>query len=137
MGSARLVGPPSVPPLTSAALKGPYCFEITVIKVVVPGGVFGEAFPVFLAVEEVTKSVYAEVGKATPANAAAFLDHLVAEFPQKINTVTTDIGPLFTDWRATSNENLAAVSPHPFAVACRANRIVHTRTIPPFQKPLS
>ena len=54
------------PPLTSAALAGPYCFEITVNQVGVPGGGFGVAFPVFLAVEEVTKHVYAEVGEATP-----------------------------------------------------------------------
>jgi transposase len=121
-------------PLTSAALKGPYCFEITVIKVGGPGDVFGETLPVFLAVEKVTKLVYAAFGKATPTNAATFLDHLVAEFPQIINKVATDIAPLFTDWSGTSYGNLAAVSSHPFAIACRANRILHTRTIPPSQE---
>ena len=40
--------------------------------------------PVFLAVEEVTKVVYAEVVAGTPENAAAFLGHLVAEFAQRI-----------------------------------------------------
>jgi hypothetical protein len=42
---------------------------------------------------------------------------------------------MFTDWRATFDEDMAAVSPHPFAIVCRANGIVHTLTIPPFQKP--
>jgi hypothetical protein len=123
-------------PLTSATLKGPYCFEITVNQVGGPGDAFGEAVPVFLAVEEVTKHVCAAVavGKATPESAAAFLALLIAEFPQMINKVTTDIHPVFTDCGTTSSGNLAAVSSHPFAVACRANRILHTRTIPPSQE---
>jgi hypothetical protein len=37
-------------PLTSAALKGPCCFEITVNQVGGSGDAFGEAVPVFLAV---------------------------------------------------------------------------------------
>jgi hypothetical protein len=122
-------------PLTRAALKGPYCFEITAVKIGAPDDVFAEIPPVFLAVEEVTKHVYAVVGEATPKNAAAFLAHLVAEFPQKINNVTTDITLLFTYWGSTSGGDLAAVGQHPFAIACRANGIVHTQTIPPFQKP--
>ena len=89
--------------------------------------------PVFLAVEEVTKDVYAEV--ATPTPEAAFLAHLVAKFPQRINAVTTDIRPIFTDWLWMFGEDMAPVSPHRFAVACRAKRIVHTRTIPPYTKP--
>jgi hypothetical protein len=121
-------------PFMSAALNGPYCFEITAIKIGGPCDAFGETFPVFLAVEEVTKHVFAAVGKVTPESAAAFLALLVAEFPQNINIVTTGITPLFTDCGATSSGNLAAVSSHPFAVACRANRIVQTRTITPAQK---
>ena len=115
-------------PLTSAALKGPYCFEITVNQVGGPGDAFGEALPVFLAVEEVTKLVCAGVGKVTPEIAATFLELLVAKFPQKINKVATDISPIFTDWSGTSYGNLAAASSHPFAVACRTNRIIHTAT---------
>ena len=46
---------------------------------------------VFLAIEEVTKDVYAEVAAPTPESAAAFLAHLVAKFPQKIIKVTTEI----------------------------------------------
>ncbi len=122
-------------PLTSAALKGPYCFEITVNQVGGPGDAFGKAVPVFLAVEEVTKLVCAGVGKVTPEIAATFLELLVAEFPQKINKVATDISPIFTDWSGAPHGNLAAASSHPFAVACRANGIMHTATIPPFQKP--
>jgi hypothetical protein len=98
-----------------------------------PDDVFAEVPPVFLAVEVITKHVYAAVGKATPKNAAAFLDRLVAQFPQKINKVTTDITPLFTYPEATSGGNLA-VGQHPFAVACRANGVVHTQKIPPFQE---
>jgi transposase len=133
-GLSRIGRTAKCSPLTSAALKGPYCFEITVNEVGGPGDVFGETLPIFLAVEKVTKVVCAAVGKATPTNAATFLAILVAEFPQMINKVTTDIVPLFTDWSGTSYGNLAAVSSHPFAVACRANRILHTRTIPPSQE---
>jgi hypothetical protein len=123
-------------PLTSAALKGPYCFEITAINIGAPNDAFAEASPVFLAVEEITKLVYAEVRiAATPTNAAAFLAGLVDASPQKINKVTTDITLTFTDSKASSGGNLAVVSPHPFAVACRANRIAHTQTIQPFQVP--
>src|SRR5208337_1744009 len=77
------------PPLTSASLAGLYRFEITANDVALPGDVL--RVPVFLAVEEVTKHAYGEVAEATPENAAAFLARLVAEFPQKIDAVTTDI----------------------------------------------
>ena len=40
----------------------------------------------------------------------------------------------FADWRATFDEDLAEVSPHPFAVVCRANKMVHTRTVSPLPK---
>jgi len=123
------------PPLTSAAPKGPCCFEITAIKIGGPDDVFAEVSSVFLAVEEVTREVYAQVAKATPKTAGAFLDRLVAESPNKMNKVTTEITPLFTYWGATSGGDLAAVGQHPFAVACRANGIVHTQTIQPFQAP--
>jgi transposase len=121
------------PRLTSSALRGPYTFEITANEVVFLDNVRGVVFPVFLAVEEITKHVYAEVVDIAPENAAAFLTHLVAEFPQRINAVTTDIHPAFTDWPGMFGEDMAPVSPHPFAVACRANRMVHTRT--PYLKP--
>ena len=87
-----------------------------------------------LAVEEITKHLYAEVAVPTPENAAAFLARLVGEFPQRIVAVTTDAHPIFTHGRASFDEDMAAVSPHPFAVACRANRIAHVRTIPPYRK---
>ena len=45
-------------PLTSGALNGPYWFEITTNEVHGPDGV---VIPIFLAVEEITKHVYAEV----------------------------------------------------------------------------
>jgi hypothetical protein len=135
-GLSKIGSTAKCPPLTSAILAGPYRFEITANEVAVPKGSFGVVFPVFLAVEELTKELYAEVAGATPEKAAAFLDHLVAEFQQKIIAVTTDIRPMFTDWRAGFNEDMATVGPHLFAVACRANRIAHTRTIPPSQKPI-
>jgi hypothetical protein len=134
-GLSKIGSTAKCPPLTSASLAGPYCFEITAYEVVFPEGSFGVVFPVFLAVEELTKCAYAEVAGATPENAAAFLNHLGSECPKKIVAVTTDVCPIFTDWRATLNEDMAAVGPHPFAVACRANRIVQTRTILPFEKP--
>jgi hypothetical protein len=60
------------PPLTKAALKGPYRFEITANQVAWrdPGDVISQGFEVFLAIEEITKDVYAEVAVATPENAA-------------------------------------------------------------------
>jgi hypothetical protein len=123
-------------PLPIAAPAGPYCFEITANDVGFPNDDFG-VIPVFLAVENVSKHLYAEIAQASPETAATFLDRLVAEFPQRIHTVTTDASPIFTDWVPMSNVDMAAVGSHPFAVACRANRIVHTETILPFKKPLN
>ena len=66
--------------------------------------------------------------------AGAFLDLLVAQFPQKINKVTTvSQRTLFTYWEPMSGGNLTADGRHPFAIACRANRIVHTEK--PFEAP--
>ena len=125
MGSVKSAGPTPVRP---SRAMGPTALKITANEVVFPNDILGEVVEVFLAVEEVSKYIYAEVAQATPENAAAFLAHLVAEFPQMIDAVATDIRPIFVDWRATFDEDMAAVGPHPFAVACRANRIVHTRT---------
>jgi hypothetical protein len=72
-GLSRIGRTAKCSPLTSAALNGPYCFEITVNQVGGPGDAFGEVFPIFLAVERVTRDVYAESFEATSKNAAAFL----------------------------------------------------------------
>jgi hypothetical protein len=132
------IGPTAIcPPLTKVALKGPYRFEISANQVAWrdPGDVIFLGFEVFLAVEEVTKDVYAQVAVVTPENAAAFLVNLVAQFPEKIIAVASDIQPAFTDWRAGFNEDMASVGHHPFAVACRAHRVFHTQSIPPYEKP--
>jgi hypothetical protein len=132
------IGPTATcPPLTKAALKGPYRFEITTNQVALrdPGDVVGGVLEVLLAIEEITKDVYGEVSAATAENAAAFLVNLVAQSPEKIIAVATDIHPAFTDWRAGFNEDMASVGPHPFAVACRDYGIVHTRSIRPYGKP--
>jgi hypothetical protein len=92
-------------------------------------------YSVFVAVEEITKDVYAEVSAATPEKAAAFLVNLVAQSPEKIIAVSTEMHSAFTDWSAGFNEDMASVGPHPFAVACRAHGIVHTRSTPPHTKP--
>jgi hypothetical protein len=136
-GLGRIGPTASCPPLTTAALRGPYCFEITVNDVAFhdPGDALGLVYPVFLAVEEITKHVYAEVAEATPENAAAFLGRLVDQSPQKIVAVSTDTNSTFTDWRAGFNEDMAAVGPHPFAVACRARGIAHNRSTAPHAKP--
>ena len=122
-------------PLTSASLAGPYRFEITANYVALPGDVL--RVPVFLAVEEVTKHAYGEVADATPENAAAFLARLVAEFPQKIDAVTTDIRPAFVHLREASGEGKPEIRPHPFAVACSAKGIVHKRTLLLSREPVS
>ncbi len=134
-GFSKIGSTATSPRFTSASLTGPFRFEITAIEIVFLYEAIGQVVPVFLAVEEVTNEIYAEVANATAENAAAFLAHLVAEFSQRITTVTTDIFPKFTDWRAHFDEDMAEVSPHPFSVACRANRIVHTRMIPRNSKP--
>jgi hypothetical protein len=131
-GLSRIGSTANCPPLTASALEGPYTFEITVHEVDIPNPDYGigVAYSVFLAVEEVTKDVYAEVAGPTPENAAAFLGRLVDQSPRKIIAVTTDIDPKFTDWRASFDENMAAVGPHPFAAACRDRGIAHRRSIP-------
>ena len=135
-GLSRIGSTKTCPPLTTVAITGPYLFEITVHEVVFhdPDGVLGLIFPVLLAVEEITKDVYAEVAAATPEKAAAFLVNLVAQSPEKIIAVSTEMDPAFTDWRAGFNEDMASVGPHPFAVACRAHGIAHTRSTPPHAK---
>jgi hypothetical protein len=136
-GLSRIGSTAACPPLTAGSVRGPYRFEITVHEVAVrdPGDVVGLIYQIFLAVEEITKDVYAERANPTPENAAAFLARLVDHFPQRIIAVTTDMDPIFIDWRASFDEDLAAVSPHPFAVACRSRRIAHTRSIPGRTKP--
>jgi hypothetical protein len=135
-GLGRIGSTAVCPPLTTAALRGPCIFEITAHDVVLRDyeADFGIVYPVFLAVEEITRDLYAEVANRNPGNAATFLARLVDHFPQKIIAVTTDIDPIFTDWRASFDEDMAAVGPHPFAVACRACRIVHNRSRPPLTK---
>ena len=128
-GHGRIGRTEACSPLTERNQRGPYLFEITFNEVVFHDDIVGEIIFVLLAVEEITKHVYAEVASPTPENAAAFLARLVSEFPQRIVAVTTDAHPIFTDWRAAFYEDMAEVGPHPFAVACRANRIAHIRTV--------
>ena len=113
------------PPLTSVSLAGPFCFEITADYV----DLGGLGVPVLLAVEQVTKHAYGEMVEATPKNTVAFLARLVAEFPQKIDAVTTEICPAFVHVREVFGESMRAVGPHPFAVACSAKGIVHKKTL--------
>jgi hypothetical protein len=134
-GLGRIGLTASCPPLTTAAMNGPYIFEISAHEVVFPDPVLGLLLPVLLAVEQITKHVYAEIAGATPEKAAAFLANLVAQFPETIIAVATDTHPAFTDWRAGFNEDMAAVGPHPFAVGCRGHGIVHTRSTLASMKP--
>jgi len=101
------------PPLTSASLAGPYRFEITANDVALPGDIL--RVPVFLAVEEVTKHAYGEVVEAT----------------------TTDTRPAFAHLREAFGEDMPAIRPHPFAVACSAKGIVHKRTLLLSREPVS
>jgi hypothetical protein len=133
-GLSRIGSTKTCPPLTTVARTGPYLFEITAHEVVFHDPDFGLIFPVLLAVEEITKHVYAEVSSATPEKAAAFLVNLIAQSPEKIIAVSTELHLAFTDWRAGFNEDMASVGPHPFAVACRAHGIVHVRSTPPNTK---
>jgi hypothetical protein len=79
------IGPTAASPtLTSGALAGPFCFDITANEVLFRGDDMDEVVvPVFLAVEEITKHVYAQAEFATPLNAGMFLSQLVGQFPQK------------------------------------------------------
>jgi hypothetical protein len=134
-GLSRIGPTATCPPLTTAAMRGPYIFEITAHEVVFHDPVLGLIFTVLRAVEEITKHVYAEVTAVTPENAAAFLASLVAQSPEKIIAVSTEMCLAFTDGIGIFDEDMAAVSPHPFAVACRAHRIAHNHSIPPHTKP--
>jgi hypothetical protein len=126
------IGRTNVPlPLTSASLAGPYRFVITANEVILDGVL---SVSVLLAVEELTEHVYGEMAEATPENAVAFLARLVAEFPQKIDAVTTDICLAFADLRHSFGEEVPTTRPHPFfphpfAVACSASGIVHKLTL--------
>jgi hypothetical protein len=84
-GLSRIGSTKTCPPLTTAALRGPYIFEIRTHEVAFrgPDDSIGVLYSVFLAVEEITKDVYAEVSAATPENAAAFLVNLVAQSPER------------------------------------------------------
>jgi hypothetical protein len=136
-GLSRINSTATCPPLTESALKGPYRFEVTTIQVALrdPGDVIFLGFEVFLAIEEITKDVYAEVKAATPEKAATFLVNLIAQFPKKIIAVATDILPAFADLKARFVEDMVSVGPHPFAVACRANGIHHAKLTLPYAKP--
>jgi hypothetical protein len=107
------------PPLTSVSLAGPFRFEITVDHVDLGDLVV----PVLLVVEEVTKLAYGEMVEATPENTVAFLAPLVAEFPQKIDAVTTDICPAFTHVREAFGEYMRDIGPPPCAARCRPGHL--------------
>ena len=126
-------------PLTSASLAGPYRFVITANEVILDGVL---SVSVLLAVEELTEHVYGEMAEATPENAVAFLARLVAEFPQKIDAVTTDICLAFADLRHSFGEEVPTTRPrpffpHPFAVACSEKGIVHKLTLVLSREPVS
>jgi hypothetical protein len=105
------IGPTAASPtLTSGALSGPFCFDITANEVLFRGDDMDEVVvPVFLAVEEITKHVCAQAEFLTPLNASMFLGQLVGQSPRKINAVTTDTRPPFADRIGTFGENVAAV----------------------------
>jgi len=133
-GLGRVGKTATAPRLTGSAVRGPYSFEITANDVVFRDEASRAIIPVFLAVEEITKFPYAEAAAHTPENAAAFLANLVADFPQRVVTVTTDILPIFTDWPGMFGEDMAPFSSHPFAKACRAAKVAHFRINRPYAK---
>jgi transposase len=102
-GLSKIVRTNVTPPLTSVSLAGPFFFEITADDV----DLGGLGVPVLLAVEQVTKLAYGELVEATPENAVAFLARLVAEFPQKIDAVTTEISSAFVHVREAFGEYMA------------------------------
>jgi hypothetical protein len=135
-GYGRIGRTEPCPPLTERNQRGPYTFEITFNEVIFHDDFIGEIIFVFLAVEESTKHVYAEVASPTPENAAAFLARLVSEFPQRIIAVTTDIHPIFTDRRASFDQDwrrLAHIlSPSPAAPtgSPTCGQFLHTESSP-------
>ena len=74
-----------------------------------------------------------------------FFTRLVAEFPQKIDAVTTDIRLAFVHLKEAFSEETPprgltprqGAGPHPFAVACSAKGIVHKRTLLLSREPVS
>ncbi len=71
-GFIKIGSTATCPPLTPGAVRGPYIFDIAAHEVIFSYDGIGMPYPVFLAVEEITKDVYAEVADPTPENAAAF-----------------------------------------------------------------
>jgi transposase len=123
------IGPTAACLPTATALRAPYIFRITCHEVLCdPDDSVSLLYSVFLAVEEISKDVYAEVAEPTPEKAAVFLGRLADQSARKVIAVTTDMRPAFTDWRAGFNEDMAAVGPHPFAVACRTRQVAHIRS---------
>ena len=129
MGSVKSAGLTSVRPSRAPAWRGPTGLKSPLMMW--PRPATSSAFRSSSPSKEVTKHAYGEVAEATPENAAAFLARLVAEFPQKIDAVTTDIRPAFVHLREAFGEDMGARAPgpHPFAVACSAKGIVHKRTL--------
>src|SRR5271154_5600419 len=78
-GLSRIGPTTNCPPLMASALEGPYIFDITAHEVVFRDhdDDIGLLYQVLLAVEEITKDVYAEAAGHTPEDAAAFLGRLV------------------------------------------------------------
>jgi transposase len=60
-GLSRIGSTATCPPLTTVMVRGPYFFEITVQEVIFYPDDIGVVYPVFLAIEEITKDAYAEV----------------------------------------------------------------------------
>ena len=115
------------PPLTSAILAGP-----TVLKsplMMWPCPATSSAFRSSSPSRRSPNTLMGRWLKLTPENTAAFLARLVAEFPQKIDAVTTAIRPAFAHLREAFGEGKPEMHPDPFAVACSAKGIVHKRTL--------
>ena len=81
----------------------------------------------FVAIDRTTKYVYAELHeRQTKEKAVQFLENLIALVPYQINTILTDNGAQFVDWRRAKNASVT----HAFSLTCINNKIEHRITKP-------
>jgi IS30 family transposase len=79
----------------------------------------------FVAIERTTRWVYMEImGEKSAANAAGFVERMVAKAPFKVHKILTDNGKEFTDRFCTTGERTPTGN-HVFDRVCKRNGIEH------------
>jgi hypothetical protein len=152
-GLSKIGATADAPPISDEILSGPFRFDITLDLIPLTDGAVDDDVPlgkgevdekghlamfyeddeflvrrsyvVFMAIEETTKQVYADVfDYANAAAAAQFMLDLVERTPQKVISVTTEEIDVFGGINADFHNNIAKA----FSRACTATGVSHRRT---------